>query len=75
LSIVQEDKILFASGLCPSFWAYHANFTGVGMADYIDGFPYVEPSLNPWDEAYMTMMDDRFDVFLDLVCKNFIKYF
>jgi hypothetical protein len=32
-------------------------------------------SLNPWDEAYLTMMDDRFGVFLDSVCENFIEYF
>jgi hypothetical protein len=43
--------------------------------DYVDGFPYIEPSLHPWDEAYLIMMNDCFDVFLDLVCGNFIKYF
>jgi hypothetical protein len=21
------------------------------IMDYIDGFPYIEPSLHPWDEA------------------------
>jgi hypothetical protein len=45
------------------------------MVDYIDEFPYIELSLHPWDEAYLIMMDDHFDVFLDLVCKNFIEYF
>jgi hypothetical protein len=30
---------------------------------------------NPWDEAYLIMMDDCFDVFLDLICENFIEYF
>jgi hypothetical protein len=39
------------------------------------GFPYVELSLHPWDEVYLIMMDDCFDVFLDAVCKNFIEYF
>jgi len=29
---------------------------------YIDGFPYIEPSLNPCDEAYLIMLDDLFDV-------------
>jgi hypothetical protein len=42
--------------------------------DYIDGFLYIEPSLHPWDEAYLIMVNDHFDVFLDLVCKNF-EYF
>jgi hypothetical protein len=45
------------------------------MVDYIDGFLYIEPSLHPWDEAYLIMIDDVFDVFLDLVCKYFIEYF
>ena len=41
----------------------------------MDGFPYIELSLHPWDEAYLTLEDDRFDVFLDSVGKNFIEYF
>jgi hypothetical protein len=35
------------------------------MVDYIDGFPYIKSSLYPWDEAYLILMDDQFDVFLD----------
>ena len=27
------------------------------------------------DKAYLIMMDDVFDVFLDLVCQYFIEYF
>ena len=50
-------------------------FEFVYILDYIDGFPYIEPSLHPWDEAYLIMMDDHFDVFLDLVSENFIEYF
>jgi hypothetical protein len=34
-----------------------------------------EPSLYPWDEAYLIMVDDHFDVFLDLVCENFLNIF
>ena len=30
---------------------------------------------HPWDEAYLIMVDDRFDVFLDSVGKNLSKYF
>jgi hypothetical protein len=41
----------------------------------VDGFSYIEPSLNPWDEAYLFMMDDVFDVFLYLVSEYFIEYF
>jgi hypothetical protein len=31
---------------------------------YIDGFLYIEPSLHSWDEPYLIMMKDHFDVFL-----------
>jgi hypothetical protein len=50
-------------------------FEFVYILDYVDGFPYIKPSLNPWDEAYLVMMNDRFDVFLDSVSKDFIEYF
>jgi hypothetical protein len=50
-------------------------FEFVYIVDYVDGFPYTKPSLHPWDEAYLVMMDDRFDVFLDSVCEDFIEYF
>ncbi|ERE71912.1 hypothetical protein H671_6g15331 [Cricetulus griseus] len=47
----------------------------VYMVDYIDGFSYVEPSLHPWDEAYLIMVDDFSDMFLDSVRQYFIQYF
>jgi hypothetical protein len=50
-------------------------FEFVYIVDYIDGFLHIKPSLHLWDEAYLIMMDDRFDVFLDSVCKNFVEYF
>jgi hypothetical protein len=43
------------------------SFEFVYIVDYFDGFPYIEPSLHPWDEAYLIMMDDLFNVFLDSV--------
>jgi hypothetical protein len=49
-------------------------FEFVYIVDYIDGFPYIEPSLHPWDEAYLIMMADSFGVFLDMVCKNLIIF-
>jgi hypothetical protein len=33
------------------------------IVDYVDGFPYIEPSLHLCDEAYVIMMNDPFDVF------------
>ena len=50
-------------------------FDFVYIVDYFDGFPYIKPSLHPWDEAYLVRMDDRFDVFLDSVSENFIDDF
>jgi len=47
----------------------------VYIVDYVDEFLYIKPFLHPWDEIYLIMMDDCFDVFLDLVYKNFIEYF
>jgi hypothetical protein len=49
-------------------------FEFVYVVDYVDGFLYVEPSLHPWDEAYLIMVNDHFDMFLESVCKNFIEY-
>ena len=43
------------------------------FSDYIDSFPYIKPSLHPWDEAYLVLMDDRFDVLLDMVFEDFIE--
>jgi hypothetical protein len=43
--------------------------------DYIQGFPYIERSLNAWNEAYFIMTDDCFDVFFNSVWENFIEYF
>ena len=35
----------------------------------------MEPFLHSRNEAYFITVDDHFDVFLDLVCKDFIEYF
>jgi hypothetical protein len=43
--------------------------------DYVDRLLYIEPSLHLWDEAYLIMMDNSFDVFLDSVWENFIEHF
>jgi len=42
---------------------------------HADGFPYIKLSLHAWDEAYLIMVDDCFDVLLDSVCQNVIEYF
>ena len=50
-------------------------FESVYIVDYVNGFYYIKPTLHPWDEAYLILVNNGFDVFLDLVCKNFIEYF
>ena len=42
---------------------------------FFSGFLYVELSLHFLDEACLIVVNDHFDVFLDLVCKNFIEFF
>jgi hypothetical protein len=36
---------------------------------------YTESFLHPWDEAYLILVDDGFDVFMDSLCKYFVEYF
>ena len=50
-------------------------FEFVYIMDYIDGFPYIKPSLHPWNKTYLVRMDDCFDVLLDSVSENFLEYF
>jgi hypothetical protein len=51
------------------------SFEFVYIVDYVDEFPYTEPSLHPWNEAYLIMVNDRFAVFLDSICKNLLSNF
>ena len=46
-------------------------FEFVYIVDYIHGFSYMQP----WDETYLIVVNDGFDVFLDSIFKNFILYF
>jgi hypothetical protein len=46
-------------------------FAFLYIVDCIGRFLYIIPSLYHWDEAYLIMIDDHFDVFFDLVCKYF----
>ena len=39
----------------------------VHMVDDADGFSCIELSLHPWNDVYLIIMNDVFDVFLDLV--------
>ena len=50
-------------------------FEFVYIVNYVDGFSYIKLPLCPWDEAYLVMMHDSFDVFLDSFCRDFLEYF
>jgi hypothetical protein len=50
-------------------------FEFVYIVDYVDEFSYIKPSLHPWVDSYLVMMDGCFDVFLYSDCKDFIEYF
>jgi hypothetical protein len=52
-------------------WVFSFEF--VYIVDYIDVFLNIEPSLHPRDEAYLIMIDDHFDVFLNSICKNLMS--
>jgi hypothetical protein len=47
--------------------------------DYVDLFLYIKASLHSWDETYLIMMDDHFDMFLDsvenILLSNFASIF
>lgn len=45
------------------------------MMNYIDCFSCAELSMHLWHKAYLIMVDDLFDVFLESVCKDFIECF
>jgi hypothetical protein len=49
------------------------SFEFVYIVDYVNGFSYTEPTFYPWDEVYMIVVNDGFNMFLDLVYKNFIE--
>ena len=35
----------------------------------------IVPSLHPWDEFHLVMVDDLFNVLLDIVCQYFVENF
>ncbi|KAL6086478.1 hypothetical protein STEG23_033768 [Scotinomys teguina] len=45
------------------------------MVYYIDRLSYVEPSLHLWDKAYLVMVNNVFEMFLDCYVSNFISDF
>lgn len=54
-------------------WSCDFSVWVVYAVDYVNWFLYIEAILHPWDKAYLIMVNNSFDVFLDY--KNFIQYF
>ena len=50
-------------------------FEFVYILDYTDGFPYIEPSLHPWDETSLVRMDDCFDVSWIQLARTLLRIF
>jgi hypothetical protein len=47
----------------------------VYMLYYVYGFMYVEPSLHPWSETDLGLVNNLFDVLVNAVCQNFVEMF
>jgi hypothetical protein len=60
--IYSDDQVVFV-------------FASINVLYYIYRFAYVEPTLHPWVEANLVMVDDLSDVLLDSVCHYFIEDF
>ena len=45
------------------------------MVDYVDGFPYINPSLHSRNVAYLIMVNDCFDVFAMILLSIFASMF
>jgi hypothetical protein len=48
-------------------------FELVYVVDYIDGLPYIEPFLHPWDKAYLIMVIWFARILLSIFCINIHK--
>lgn len=64
--------------LLKAFSASNGVIVGFLLSVCLDGrlhllISYIEPLLHLWNEAYLFMLDDILDVFLDSVCKYFTE--
>ena len=50
-------------------------FEFVYIMDYVDGLPYIKPSLYTWYKTYLVRLNEIFNVFLDMIRDNFTEYF
>ena len=40
-------------------------FAFVYTMDHVNKFSFIKPTLHPWNEAYLILVNDGFDVFLE----------
>jgi hypothetical protein len=57
--MIMDDYVFF-------FFPFNLFIWWIVLMDFF--FFYIEPTLHVWDEVYLIMVDDVFDVFLDSVC-------
>ena len=50
-------------------------FGAVYVVNYIYRLAYVEPALHPWDESYLIMVNNFFDVLASILLKIFVSTF
>ena len=48
-------------------------FTVVDVMYYVYSLANIAPSLHPWNESHLVMLDDLFNVLLDGVCQYFVE--
>jgi hypothetical protein len=65
---------LVINGIYLCFFSFYSCVYLVIFLVYLN-FSYIKPTWHPWDKACLFMVNDAFDVFLDLVCKDFIVHF
>jgi hypothetical protein len=51
------------------------DFFPFSLLAYVGGFLYIDPYPHTSDKAYLIMVNDVFNVFLDLVCKKLWNIF
>ncbi|ERE82750.1 hypothetical protein H671_2g7212 [Cricetulus griseus] len=71
----QEVPFIVDLSVCATGVMFRKQSQLVYIVDYIDRFSNVEPTLHLGDEAYLIMVEDFSDMFLDLVCQYSIEYF
>ena len=50
-------------------------FAVVDVMYYVYLFANTVPSLHPWDDSHLVVVDDLFNVLLDAVCQYFVENF